>query len=580
MFQRLQTKLTVLYAGLFGAALVLVSIAVYAAVAANAERMVRAELEGGGAVFDRLWALRSDQLHEGAALLAHDFGFRAAMADGDAATIGSAVDNLKARLGVDRAFVIGADGSVISGSPKAAEAVADALMTDDQAAGVVMIQGAPYQAVSAPILSPALTGWVVFASRLDQQEMTSLVRLTAIPMDAAVLHRKAGQWTGGPAASEAARAAVDAFVDSHLKPGEARASDLKGAGPDAVALVKPLKLMDAKTPAVLVLRYPLERALAPYQPLLAAIVGVGLLGLFALAWGSWALARTLTRPITALDDAVHRLQAGEDVEVEITTHDEVGRLAASFNAMAQAIRVRERRITQLALHDAETELPNRLALEQAVERLAASGETVVVAAVGVERFAHIRGAIGYALSNAMIREVGHRLQALAPRAVIGRLSSDTLGATATVDSLKDAEDLVIQLREALEKPVQVGDASVDISVSVGLAALPEHAETASAVVDRANIALDQARAQHRRVARFDEGLYGDPAANLSLMSEMVEAINHGGLHVHYQPKYDLRAGKVTALEALVRWPHPKRGQLPPDLFVAMAEETGHIRALT
>ncbi|HET9159885.1 MAG TPA: cache domain-containing protein, partial [Caulobacteraceae bacterium] len=246
MFQRLQTKLTVLYAGLFGAAMVLVSIAVYGAVTANAERMVRAELEAGGTVFDRLWALRSEQLHEGATLLARDFGFRAAMADGDAATIGSAVDNLKARLGVDRAFVIGADGVVMSGSPKAAEPVAEALLNDDQAAGVVMIQGAPYQAVSAPILSPNLAGWVVFASRLDQAEMTSLTRLSAIPLDAAVLHRQGGRWIGGQTRTAAGEAQVSRFIDAQLKQGEPKAADLVGAGPEAVALVKPLKPMDGQ----------------------------------------------------------------------------------------------------------------------------------------------------------------------------------------------------------------------------------------------------------------------------------------------------------------------------------------------
>ncbi|HET9159531.1 MAG TPA: GGDEF domain-containing protein, partial [Caulobacteraceae bacterium] len=355
--------------------------------------------------------------------------------------------------------------------------------------------------------------------------------------------------------------------------------DLVGAGPEAVALVKPLKPMDGQASPALVLRYPLERALAPYRPMLAAIVGVGLLGLLALIWGSWALARTLTRPITALDEAAQRLQAGEDVEVPVATTDEVGRLASRFNAMAQAIRVRERRITQLALNDAETELPNRLALEQAVERLAAEGP-LAVAALGVERFSHIRGAIGYGLSSAMIGEIGRRLQSLAPRATVARISTDTLVAALPSSTMEEAESFIVGLREMLEKPVRVGDATVDVAVTVGLAAWPDHAQAAGALVDRASIALDQARSSGRRLGRFDEALYGDPAANLSLMSEMLEAIGKGRLHVHYQPKYDLRAGKVTALEALVRWPHPKRGNLSPDLFVGMAEETGHIRQLT
>jgi EAL domain-containing protein (putative c-di-GMP-specific phosphodiesterase class I) len=79
---------------------------------------------------------------------------------------------------------------------------------------------------------------------------------------------------------------------------------------------------------------------------------------------------------------------------------------------------------------------------------------------------------------------------------------------------------------------------------------------------------------------FDEALYGEPAENLSLISEMQDAMANGGLTVHYQPKLNLRTGDVTSAEALVRWTHPRRGPISPELFVGMAEETGHIRHLT
>lgn len=579
MFRRLQTKLTVLYAGLFGAALIFLSIAVYAAVAANAKLMVRAELQTGGQVIERLWTMRSNQLRDGAALLGRDFGFRSAMATGDQATIASALDNLKQRLDVDSAFVIGVDGAIIAGG-QAAAPVADALMADEEASGVIQINGAPYQAISAPILSPALAGWIVFASRLDETEMRSLEALSAIPLDAAVLQKTGAAWVSGRAGQKSQQTAINRFLDRHADASRARVADLNGAGPSAIALVKQLKTMDPARPAVLMLRYPLSRALAAYRPLLALMVLVGAVGMALLAWGSWALAKTLTRPISALDAAVHRLQAGEHVEVEIATDDEVGRLARSFNTMASAIRERERRITALALHDSDTGLPNRLALERAIREMTENGATVVVAAFGIDRFAHTRGAIGYGLASELIGEVGRRLAAVAPDAKVARLSTDTLGAAFIAKSLGEAERMAGEIRAALELPVRVGEATVDVAATVGLAAWPVHADSPNGLVDRANIALDQARARSRKSALFDETLYGDPAANLSLMSEMVEAIADGTLAVYYQPKFDLRSRQVAGVEALVRWPHAKRGMLPPDLFVGMAEDTGHIRALT
>src|SRR3569832_2081976 len=118
-------------------------------------------------------------------------------------------------------------------------------------------------------------------------------------------------------------------------------------------------------------------------------------GLGMVVAGSWALARSVTRPISALEDAARRLQRGEAVAVQIGARDEVARLAASFNAMAAEIGERERRITHLALHDAETDLPNRLALERRLNDLARGARDLFVAAVGVDRFAHLRAAIGY-----------------------------------------------------------------------------------------------------------------------------------------------------------------------------------------
>jgi EAL domain-containing protein (putative c-di-GMP-specific phosphodiesterase class I) len=100
------------------------------------------------------------------------------------------------------------------------------------------------------------------------------------------------------------------------------------------------------------------------------------------------------------------------------------------------------------------------------------------------------------------------------------------------------------------------------------------------LIEHAMIALDQARACGRKVAIFDAVAYGDPAGNLCLMSEMLEGVATGALFLHHQPKLDLRSGAITGVEALVRWNHATRGLLRPDLFVGMAEETGHIRALT
>lgn len=583
MFKRLSTKLTFLYAGLFALALGLIAVTVYVAIASNAQRAVREELAASGTVFDRVWALRTQRLRDGAELLSRDFGFRAAVATHDRPTVESAVANLRERLSLDLAFTVGVDGEVVGVDPARMnlEKLWNALDAEDGAQGVFTIDGHPYQLISAPILSPTLTGWVVFAAKLDEREMQALETLSAIGLDAQVFDQREGGWIS--AGHGPADAALSAFVGKAMHDKLHQPTMLRG-GADSLVLVKPIKSLDSTSGAALVLRYPMAKAMAPYRPLMAAVIVVGLIGAALVAAASWALSRGLARPIIALDAAARRLQRGENVSVDVTTRDEIGRLAESFNLMAGEIRERESEMTRQALHDSETGLPNRRALERVIEaRLAstAPGRQVVISAVGLDRFPAVRAAIGYELATELVAKLGQRLIEAVPGMVVGRLTTSILCTISAVDDL----DFVLKRADGvvptLETPILIDGEPVDVHISHGLAAAtPEEGIDAARLLERALIALDQARDARKRLKVFDAAAYGDPAKNLSLMSEMLAAIRDGELFLNHQPKLDLRSGKIVGVEALARWNHPVRGFLRPDLFVGMAEETGHIRALT
>ena len=584
VFTRLRTKLTVLYAALFGVALLLISLAVYTAISNAAQKQVRAELTASGTVFDRVWSLRSDRLREGAALLSRDFGFREAVATGDAATIISAMENLRKRFSIDRAFIVGLDGRLIgydtAGMTGDGAKLLTAFESADEPSGVVMLGGAPYQVMAAPVMSPDQIGWLVFAVRLDRAEMSALEKLSAVPLNAIVLHRDRRGWELDDGKKSVYDAALSKFLDHAMTEKLTRPQSLRERTGASMALVKPLPALTKDAPATLLLRYPMALAMAPYQALLAVVALTGLIGLAVVGWGSWALARGVTRPISALDDGVNRLQRGEDAHVEVETEDEIGRLAVSFNTMATEIRDRERRITHLALHDGETGLPNRLALERVVEALSdLPPGNAYVAALGIARFDHVRGAIGYALSAQAVRMIGNRLAGLAPASGVARVATDVLGFCLIADGPEAAAEAAAELMVGLEHPLKVGGDAIDVVLNLGLAPMIKGAGPGAAI-EQANIALDQARGGQRKVGFFDAEAYGDPASNLSLMSGMLAALDDGGLELFYQPKYDMRSRTVAGVEALSRWRHPLRGMLAPDLFIPMAEETGHIRTLT
>ena len=114
LLRRLRIKLTLLYAGLFSVALLLIGAIAYAVIAGNAQRMIREQLAATGVVFDRVWELRFEELRNGARLASRDYGFREAVALGDRATIGSALENLRTRLGADLVFLVSPNGSIIA----------------------------------------------------------------------------------------------------------------------------------------------------------------------------------------------------------------------------------------------------------------------------------------------------------------------------------------------------------------------------------------------------------------------------------------------------------------------------------
>ena len=555
-FRNLRTRLTVVYMGLFGLALLLAAIAVVTAVTNSARRVVRDEMTAAGAVYSQLWTARSSQLQQGAGVLAQDYGFREAVATNDEATVRSALDNLRSRQGVDGALILGVDGYATTAGLAMDDAALDRLFTGLESgrieSGVLNIDDQPFQVVAAPVNAPVLIGWVVFAERLDAAQMRNLEKLSAIPLSAAVvLNRPSGETREGPVTVQTPE------------------------GP-SMRLDRPLPSFDTAAPAELVLTYPLKRAMRPYEALFWWLAAIGVAGLALLMGGTWALSRGLTRPISALDEAVHRLQQGDYVEAPVTSTDEIGRLAASFNAMVGDLRDREAKLTHMALHDQETGLPNRLSLE----RQAGAQADVWVVLFGVDRFEVVRNAIGYDSMGRLLAALGGRLSALAEGAPMARVGAGALGLIIAAADEAEAVAAATRLAAAAQAPLTINGTAVDIALTAGVAGRGTAGSDIASPVDRAAIAVDQARAARRMVAAFDEAAYGDPGDNLSLISELMTALRDGDLTLAYPPKYDFRAEQITGVEALMRWTHPRRGFVSPDLFIGMAEETGHIRPLT
>jgi len=575
LFRQLRIKLTVLYAGLFCAALLLIGATTYAVIGAATQSMAADQLNAARAAFSQVLQLRAAHLREGAAHAASSEGFRAAMVTHDQGALSRALTTLQQRIEADFVFVVTAEGLQIgedgAGDSSVAPGLQRALAQSDRSAGVVLIDGAPHFAAITR-MSGGL-GWIVAGDRLDADMLAQLGELSAVPLHANVLVREGDGGWGARDLPD--RAAINGFIERALAGGAGHAINTPDARAIGVAAALP-GLDD--TPAVLLLSYKTSDALSPYRPVFNALIAIGFVGLVLLIVCTWLLARSITQPLSTLEEATRKLRNGVYEPVIVRTRDEISRVAASFNAMIGAIREREQKITQLAYHDAETRLPNRLALER---RLAsAPAQRLYLAAIGIDRFADVRGAIGYSHAGALMNRLGARLARLAPNGPMARLASDVLGIAFLAESEEAARKRADALVSHLEQPLELDGHVVDVNVAIGVAQPRAKDETPAAMIERASIALDQARSARTKAAFFDEAAYGDPARNLSLMSEMRRALENGEMRLAHQPKFNFRTGRIDSAESLVRWRHPTRGLISPDLFVPMAEETGHIGALT
>ena len=587
IFKRLSTKLTVMFGGLFSVALIVIALACYMAIISYARTSVQKELQASASVYKRIWTDKSESQQTNAALLSRDFGFVSALATHDTATVESAFDNLQSRVNAQTGVVIGPDGQPMAGEQgPLGQSLASALRERDEGGpqtGIIAVDSHPYQVVAAPVMAPDRLGWIVFATRLDEAEMQNLQGLSSIPVRASILSQtRGGLWQGPQDQTRDYKpSSLSFFIDQSLA---THAASMVGSNHGTIiAVATPLPNLDSEQKSVLLLSYPLGMALKAYQPLLTVLFGIGLAGFCMVVLASLYLARSLTRPIMALKDAAFALRDGRPGQVKITTQDEMADLASAFNAMAVSIEDRERDITRLAKTDIPTDLPNRSAFEDHIAMLRERGTDIgtVVVCIGIDRYTHIRAVWGVAYAHTLVSRLQEILARIFDKAFIARLSADTLGFVMSPCDADQALPLARAIASRLDKRIRVtDDQSLDVAVSQGVYHIAAGRPTPDEMIERALIALDQARAAKARIALFDPRIYSELADTLLLTDQLYAALATNALTVYYQPKYSYREGRITSAEALVRWNHPERGFVSPQRFVGIAEETGAIRDLT
>jgi diguanylate cyclase (GGDEF)-like protein len=243
-------------------------------------------------------------------------------------------------------------------------------------------------------------------------------------------------------------------------------------------------------------------------------------------------------------------------------------------------------LQKLALHDALTGLPNRTLLEEQLPQAIAAAERrqrrLAVLFLDVDRFKQINDAWGHAVGDELLRSVAGRLLACVRKSdTVSRHGGDEFVLLLTdIDRVDHAADRAQELINAVSVPHRWGTHTIETTVSVGVSIYPDDGRQPMALLQAADAALYQAKERGRNLCQFFTPEMNARAATRQRVEfGLRRALAQDELELHYQPTIALDTGRITGVEALIRWRDPSRGLIAPIEFVPIAEETGLITAV-
>lgn len=611
-FKSLQSRITVLFLTLILVVQIMGFFAIWFSINKNARHAITEQLDVGEKVLRTVISQRGESLTLSARILANDYGFRQAIASDDKETIQSALENNSARIESNISMLYSPEGvrQVVSGNIPAhmADAPILKLIESSKVGGdtfrLTIFNGVPYLLVAVPVKAPLTIAWIVTGFKIDDawaRDINAVSHLEVSFITKSEINKSDSaqniqDWILSSSTMD--KGIAPAIINnipqqwSYRSPSEVpsktKTLDREVALNNLNYSTRYVELINEQNQVLIaVLQRSINEALAPFLTLQLNLLVLTILGAIVFTAGSVFTSRRVTKPLTELVKSAELLGKGDySVSIQSNSTDEIGDLGRTFNRMRDAIAERERKISKLAYWDELTQLPNRAFFTEQLmifsENYHTHHATFSMLMMDLNRFKHVNDVLGQSAADKLLAGVADRLKSncKSENDIVARLGGDEFGIILANTNTDTALEIARRLQSALETPIAFNDSFVDLSAGVGIANYPEHTKDIEELLSRAEIAMYSAKNSQGGVCVYHSDLDGTNEKNLSLISEIKLAVEQNQLSLFVQPKIDFSTGKVLAVEALVRWNHPERGLLFPDMFIPFAEQTGHISKIS
>ncbi|MEB6589744.1 EAL domain-containing protein [Pseudomonas asiatica] len=258
------------------------------------------------------------------------------------------------------------------------------------------------------------------------------------------------------------------------------------------------------------------------------------------------------------------------------------RLEARTAELAHSLTLANQELTQLALHDTLTGLPNRTLLadriEQAIAKVAEQGGCFALMFIDLDGFKPVNDAFGHHTGDLLLKAVAARLRGhLHSQDTLARIGGDEFVLLVELQEPNDAMDVAVKQVNLVSRPFRVAEHDLQLSASLGIVLYPGNGQDQHELLRNADAAMYHVKSAGKNgYSFFDVSMNSNARQQLQLLQDLRQALEQRQFRLHYQPKFDAQACQPIGAEALLRWEHPQQGLLLPDRFIGLAEKTGLI----